>query len=206
MSNPADEAGIGESGPGIITEHLRDWQEGDATALDHLTNAVYRELRRMASSILSGHAAQLTLQPTVLVNELYLQLPGVQRMEWQSRAHFLNAAAKMMRHILVDHARQRLAAKRGPGLQTVIADPQVNDPSLQIDVLLINECLERFAERHPRQARVVELRFFGGLTTLEISEVLSTGEEAVSTRTVERDWVFARAWLQRAIADHPAGV
>src|SRR5581483_3138202 len=118
----------------------------------------------------------------------------------QSRAQFLNVAAKMMRNILVDHARRRNAAKRGGEAVRVTVDPQMEDPALQVDVLLIHETLERFAEQYPRQARVVELRFFGGLTAEETSEVLrATGGDG-SLRTVERDWTFARAWLHDAIA------
>lgn len=185
---------------GLITRHLQDWRGGDEAALTRLTDEVYRELRHLAGAILSGHAPNQTIQPTVLVHELYFQLPGVQQIDWQSRAHFLNVAAKMMRNILVDHARKRQAAKRGGGEHMVIVEAlKSDDPALHVDVLLVNETLERFSERYPRQARVVELRFFGGLTAEETSEVLkATGTES-SLRTVERDWTFARAWLEREI-------
>jgi RNA polymerase sigma factor (TIGR02999 family) len=180
-----------------ITQSLQDWRAGDDAALNRLTAAVYRELHRMAGYILSGRQASLTVQPTVLVHELYFKLPELQAVDWQSRAHFLNVAAKVMRNILVDHARARQAAKRGGGLETVIADPSGQDRALHIDVLTVSEALDRLAERHARQARVVELRFFGGLTSEEISQVLSADGEEVSLRTVERDWTFSRAWLER---------
>lgn len=185
--------------PGIITRCLQDWRNGDQDALDRLTTAVYRELRRLAGAVMAGQAGKRTIQPTALVHELYFQLPGVQHFDWQSRAQFLNVAAKMMRNILVDHARKRLAAKRGGGEAPGIAEPRFEDAALSVDVLQVNTALDRFADEYPRQARVVELRFFGGLSVMETSEVLTaTGVES-SVRTVERDWTFARAWLEDAI-------
>lgn len=118
---------------------------------------------------------------------------------WQSRAHFLGVAARIMRNILVDHARKRHAAKRGGGMAPVIVDAQVDDPALKTDVLVINDALDRMSAHYPRQSRVVELRFFGGLTTEETCEVLTATGLECSQRTVERDWTFARAWLQNAI-------
>jgi RNA polymerase sigma factor (TIGR02999 family) len=148
---------------------------------------------------MAGQAGKRTIQPTALVHELYFQLPGVQHFDWQSRAQFLNVAAKMMRNILVDHARKRLAAKRGGGEAPVIAEARFEDAALSVDVIQVNAALDRFADEYPRQARVVELRFFGGLSVTETSEVLTaTGVES-SVRTVERDWTFARAWLEDAI-------
>lgn len=191
--------GLPDSPPGIITQCLKDWRSGDEEALDRLTTAVYRELRRLAGAVMAGQAGYRTIQPTVLVHELYFQLPGVQHFDWQSRAQFLNVAAKMMRNILVDHARKRHAAKRGGGAAPVIAETKFDDSALSVDVLLVHEALDRFTGEYPRQARVVELRFFGGLSVEETSEVLTaTGIES-SRRTVERDWTFARAWLEDAI-------
>lgn len=188
-----------ESPPGIITECLMDWRGGDEEALGRLTTAVYRELRRLAGAVMAGQAGYRTIQPTALVHELYFQLPGVQHFDWQSRAQFLNVAAKMMRNILVDHARKRHAAKRGGGAETVVVETIFEDSALSVDVLLVNEALERFTGEYPRQARVVELRFFGGLSVEETSEALTaTGVES-SLRTVERDWTFARAWLEDSI-------
>jgi RNA polymerase sigma factor (TIGR02999 family) len=140
-----------------------------------------------------------TIQPTALVHELYFQLPGVQHIDWQCRAQFLGVAAKMMRNILVDHARKRHAQKRGGGAVPLIVDPQVKDPALHVDVLLVHQVLERFTEQYPRQSDVVELRFFGGLTAEETSTVLTARGIEASLRTVERDWKFAQAWLHNAI-------
>jgi RNA polymerase sigma factor (TIGR02999 family) len=182
--------------PGDITRSLQDWRSGDEDALSRLTAAVYRELRRLASSLFAAESGDRTLQPTALVHELYLQLPSVQHLDWQSRAQFLNVAAKMMRNILVDHARRRHAAKRGGGATPVIVDSLIEDPALKSDVLVINDALDRLSEHYPRQSRVVELRFFGGLTTEETCDVLSATGVECSQRTVERDWTFARAWLQ----------
>lgn len=188
-----------ESGPGHITRHLQDWCRGDETALERLTDGVYRELRRLAASMFAKESAGRTLQPTALVHELYLQLPSVQHLDWKSRAQFLNVAAKMMRNILVDHARKRNAKKRGGGQISLVLDAHREDPALRADVLTVNDALERFTEHYPRQSRVVELRFFGGLTAEEAAQVLTVTGVECSLRTVERDWTFARAWLQNDI-------
>jgi RNA polymerase sigma factor (TIGR02999 family) len=185
-----------KAAPGDITRCLQDWRGGDQDALSRLTAAVYRELRRLASALFAGESGDRTLQPTALVHELYLQLPSVQHMDWQSRAQFLSVAARIMRNILVDHARKRHAAKRGGGVAPVIVDARIDDPALKSDVLEINDALDRLGEHYPRQSRVVELRFFGGLTADETCEVLSATGVECSLRTVERDWTFARAWLQ----------
>ena len=184
---------------GLMTQYLRDWRGGDEQALARLTAEVYGELRRLAGSVMSKHAAGPIIQPTSLVHELYLQLPHVQDIDWQSRAHFLNVAAKMMRNILVNHARQRNALKRGGAAVALETDIGVPDRALQIDVILVDRALDQFAETYPRQARVVELRFFGGLTSEETAEVLKAMGIESSLRTVERDWTFARAWLKSAI-------
>jgi RNA polymerase sigma-70 factor (ECF subfamily) len=189
----------GDSSPGIITRCLTSWRGGDEEALDLLTTAVYRELRRLAAAAMAGQSGRQTIQPTALVHELYFQLPGVQHFDWQNRAHFLNVAAKMMRNILAGHARKRQAAKRGGGISVAITDPQFEDSALSLDVLLVNEALDRLAGEYPRHARVVELRFFGGLSAEETREVLTASGIQSSLRTVERDWAFARAWLEDAI-------
>ena len=199
MNQHTPPSGRDDSSPGIITKCLAEWRNGDAEALDRLTTAVYRELRRLAAAAMAGQAERRTIQPTALVHELYLQLPGVSHFDWQSRAHFLNVAAKMMRNILTDHARRRLAAKRGGGIAVAITDPQFEDPALSLDVLQVHEALDRLGSKYPRQARVVELRFFGGLSTEETREVLTATGVDSSVRTVERDWAFARAWLEDAI-------
>jgi RNA polymerase sigma factor (TIGR02999 family) len=188
-----------------ITRWLRDWKQGDASALDHLTAAVYHELRRLAVSAFLKEGQEMTLQPTALVHELYLQLPGVQHIDWQSRGQFLAVASKVMRNILVDHARRRGAAKRGGGMTRTLVEPAQGDRALDIDLLLVHEALDRFEVDYPRQSRVVELRFFGGLTAEEAAEALrATGVES-SLRTVERDWQFARAWLQEAMGNDAMG-
>lgn len=184
---------------GAITRCLKEWRGGDHEALSRLTAEVYTELRRIAGGIMMSDSANRTIQPTALVHELYLQLPGVQGFDWQSRAQFLRVAAKMMRNILVDHARMRQSAKRGGGVAPVTIEPGGNDPALRIDVLLVNTALQRFAEEYPRHAQVVELRFFGGLTAEETSDALRVEGTECSLRTVERDWKFARAWLQNAL-------
>ena len=184
--------------PGAITRILKEWRSGDESALSRLAAEVYAELHRLSSAVMGVQSA-ITIQPTVLIHELYLQLPGVREFDWQSRGQFLNVAARMMRNILVDHARARNALKRGGGLVAVAEEPSSPDPALQIDVLLVHNALERFAEDYPRQARVVELRFFGGLTAEETAEALRVNGGECSLRTVERDWTFSRAWLQNAI-------
>jgi RNA polymerase sigma factor (TIGR02999 family) len=194
-----------DSTPGVITKALQEWRGGDQEALSRLTTAVYRELRRVAAGILAGQGGQ-TVQPTVLVHELYFQLPGVQHIDWQSRAQFLNVAARMMRNILVDYARKQRAAKRGGGVANIAMEDVAgkSDPGLQVDVLLVNQLLDTFAVDYPRQAQVVELRFFGGLTEEETSEVLKATGLQSSARTVARDWIFAKAWLQNSIGAQSA--
>jgi RNA polymerase sigma factor (TIGR02999 family) len=187
------------SAEGAITRCLKEWRAGDQEALSRLTTEVYSELRRIAGGIMMAESANRTIQPTALVHELYFHLPGVREFDWQSRAQFLRVAAKMMRNILVDHARMRQSAKRGSGAAPVTFEPGGNDPALRIDVLLVNNALERFAEEYPRHAQVVELRFFGGLTAEETSEALRVDGTESSLRTVERDWKFAKAWLQDAL-------
>jgi len=184
---------------GEITRFLQEWRGGDEEALSRLTVAVYRELRRLASALVAGESGGRTLQPTALVHELYLQLPSVQRMEWQSRGHFLGVSARIMRNILVSNARRRHAAKRGGGATAVLRVEGAEDPALTADVLVINDALDRLSEHFPRQGRVVELRFFGGLTAEETRQVLAADGIECSLRSVERDWTFARAWLQHAI-------
>ena len=184
-----------------ITRFLREWRGGDAAALERLTEAVYSELRRLASYVLAGESGPRSVEPTILVHELYLQLPGVQHFDWKNRAQFMNTAARMMRNILVDHARRRNTAKRGGGAEPESSEDcsVVDSSGTRLSVLAVHEALERFARLYPRQAHVVELRFFGGLNSEETVEVLKASGTECSLRTVERDWSFARAWLQDAI-------
>jgi len=185
------------NGTANITSWLLRWQSGDESALPHITDAVYRELRRLAGALFRQEPEGHTLQPTALVHELYLQLPRMQSFDWKSRAQFFSVAARMMRNILVDNARRRRAAKRGGG-EKVDTLPEIGTP-FNLDLLMVNDALDRFATEYSRQAQVVELRFFGGLTTDETAEALRHQGIECSLRTVERDWRFARAWLQQDI-------
>jgi RNA polymerase sigma factor (TIGR02999 family) len=186
----------------VITKYLQEWRDGNADALSELMEAIYVELRRVAAGILKGSDGQ-TVEPTVLVHEFYFRLPGLQAVDWQSRAQFLNVAARVMRNILVDYARRKRAAKRGGDDDTIFvrASEGAWAANQQLDILLVHELLERLAAAYPRQAQVVELRFFGGLTEREIADVLKLAGIESSERTVTRDWVFSRAWLQRALQE-----
>ena len=180
-----------------VTQLLLEWGAGDRAALDQLVPLVFDELRRLAHSYLRRERAEHTLQPTALVNEAYLRLADQRRVNWQSRAHFFGIAANLMRQILVDHARQRAAEKRGGAdlqrLSLTQAERVVNHED--VDVLALNEALERLNGFDEQQARIVELKFFAGLTIEETAEVLN-----VSHATVERDWKLARAWLKRELS------
>jgi len=182
---------------GGVTRLLLEWGAGDRAALDRLVPLVFDELRRLAQSYLRRERADHTLQPTALVNEAYLRLVDQQGLRWQSRAHFFGIAANLMRQILVDHARRRAAEKRGGAdlqrLSLTQAERVVG--RADVDVLALNEALDRLAEFDPQQARIVELKFFAGLTIEETAEVLG-----VSHATVERDWKLARAWLKRELS------
>lgn len=174
-----------------ITDLLLGWSRGDRSALDELMPRVTAELRRLARRFLEGERPNHTLQPTALVNELYLRLVDHTRMRWQDRAHFFAFAARTMRRILVDHARARKTAKRGSAVQLVSLDEarDVSD-SPAVDVLALNDALESLAALDERQSRIVELRVFAGLNIQETAEVLD-----ISVATLSRDWVSAKAWL-----------
>jgi len=183
-----------------VTALLRDWSGGDRDALERLMPLVYQELRRLAASYLRVERPDHTLQPTALVHEAYLRLVDQRGVSWQNRAHFFGIAAQMMRRILVDHARRRQAAKRDATALRVQAmsaegeEASVRDPEL----LALDQALCGLESLDARQARIVELRFFGGLTVEETAEVAG-----VSSATVKREWRTARAWLAREI--RPAG-
>lgn len=180
---------------GTVTQWLLAWGRSDKQGLDRMLPVVYEELHRLAEHYLDGEATGHTLQPTALVHEAYLRLVDQRRVDWRNRAQFLGLAASMMRRILVNHARDRAARKRGGGAQQVSLS-LVEAPSGRPDVELIalEDALERLAGLDERKSRVVELKFFGGLTIEEIAELLQ-----VSGATVEREWAFARAWLYDAI-------
>lgn len=188
------------SGPGSVTELLVAWGAGDPAALDALMPRVYAELRRQARRALRREAAGHTLQPTALVHEAYLRLAGQQQGQWRNRAQFFGVAAQLMRRILVDHARARRAAKRGGADRVCVtladgdAGAAVEVSESAVDMLALDDALHRLAAMDARQAHVVELRYFGGLTIDGTAAVL-----AISPATVKREWVVARAWLRREL-------
>ena len=174
-----------------VTGLLLDWSDGDSTALDRLMPFLIADLRRQAAAYMRRERRGHTLQPTALVNEVYLRLVDQKRTRWKDRAHFFAVAAQLMRRILVDHARGRGRRKRGGDAQRVSLD-EARDVALvrDVDVLALDQALDELARLDARQARVVELRFFGGLSLAEIAEV-----HGVHPITVSRDWRNARAWL-----------
>jgi RNA polymerase sigma factor (TIGR02999 family) len=176
-----------------ITQLLVRWSTGDQTALEKLMPLVENELRRLAGNYLRRERPGHTLQPTALVNEAYLRLIDQRDSKWQNRAHFYGIAAKLMRRILVDHARVKYAEKRGGADQhrLSITSAQGLSTTPDLDLLALHEALEELAKLDPQQERIVELKFFGGLSIHEVAEVLSIGHA-----TVERDWKMARAWLR----------
>jgi RNA polymerase sigma factor (TIGR02999 family) len=176
-----------------VTALLMNWSNGDSGALDELMPLVYGELRRLAGAYLRRERATHTLQSTALVNEAFLRLVNQQDVQWRNRAHFFGIAAQMIRRILVDHARAAQAEKRGSGairieLDDHLAVAQQND----LDLVGLDDCLAKLAALDERQARIVELRFFTGLSVEETAEVMQ-----LSTATVKREWSSARAWLYR---------
>ena len=174
-----------------VTALLLQWNDDGKEALDRLMPLVADELRQRAAGYLGRERAGHTLQPTALVNELYLRLLERRQASWQGRAHFFAFAARVMRRILVDHARARDAAKRGGEMITVTLDEALDVPiAAGVDLLALEDALERLAALDAEQARIVELRFFGGLSARETAEVLGVGEA-----TVHRRWASARAWL-----------
>ena len=186
---------LGEESSGEITNLLKAWNGGDQAALDRLAERVYPELRRMARRYMRNERQGSTLQSTALVHEVYLRLVDVRTVEWRARAQFYGMAAQMMRRILVDAARVRAAKKRGGSAAKVnIDDTAVLSPAPARSILALDEALTALSHLAPRQAKVVELRYFGGLTEEEIVAALD-----ISPRTVRRDWDFAKAWLLREL-------
>ena len=182
-----------------VTQILSAIEQGDPSAAEQLLPLIYDELRKLARWYLSQERPGHTLQPTALVNEAYIKLVDQSRVDWQGRTHFFAVGARVMRNLLIDHARARGRAKRGGDWHKVtlaegVAPFDARDLAPE-RLLAINEALERLAELDERQARVVELRFFGGLTVPEVAQVLD-----VSPRTVEGDWTHARAWLKRELS------
>jgi RNA polymerase sigma factor (TIGR02999 family) len=178
-----------------VTHLLTDWRNGDQTALDRLLPLVYDELHRIAARYMRGERRRNTLQTTALVNEAYMRLADYKRMQWQDRAHFFAVAAQAMRRILIDFARARQNLKRGGDAERVSFDEGILATSTNgTDLLALNEALEQLAMMNARQARVVELRYFGGLNEEEVAHVLG-----IAPRTVRSDWRLARAWLYKTL-------
>ena len=189
-----------DDAPVDVTQLLQAWSDGDRTVEEPLLRAVLGELRQQAVRAMRRESPTHTLQPTALVNEAYLRLIDQRRVQWRSRAHFFGVAASLMRRILVDHARRRLAEKRGGDANRIsISDVEPADRASEaaqdVDVLALHEALERLAALDPEQERLVELRYFSGLTIEETAEALG-----ISPATVKREWRFARAWLRRELA------
>jgi RNA polymerase sigma factor (TIGR02999 family) len=183
---------------GEVTRLLLAWSEGDATALGRLMPLVFEELRQIARRYFAREDPRHTLQPTALVNELYLRLVDRRKVQWRNHAHFFGFAAQMMRRILVDHVRGRQTDKRGSGIRPLSIEALIDLPEgREIEVLRLDEALTALAGEDERQARIVEMRFFGGLDNKEIAEALG-----ISPTTVKREWATARLWLLRELSRH----
>ena len=183
--------------PPAVTQLLRAWSDGDENALERLLPLVEAELRRLARGYMARERGGHTLQPTALVNEAFLRLIDARHVRWQDRAHFLGIAARLMRRVLVDHARSRGYQKRGGGAARVtLTEALAVAPgsALDLDLVALDRALEDLAVVDARKAKVIELRFFGGLSVEETAEVLH-----LSTDTIKRDWRLAKLWLLRAL-------
>ena len=178
-----------------ITLLLHEWSSGDRAALDKLVPVVYRELRRLARHYMNNERPDHTLQTTALVSEAYLRLVHYEKMHWQNRAHFLAVAAQAMRRILVEHARAHHYAKRGGGAERIpLDDAPILSPEPVPEILALDEAMQQLESMDERKCRIVEFKFFGGLSTEETAEVLQ-----ISTATVEREWRSAKAWLYQSM-------
>lgn len=178
-----------------VTELLLEWQRGDDTALEKLTPFVYDEIRRIAHRFMQRERSGHTLQTTALVNEVYLRLLGQDQIDWTSRAHFFAVTAQVMRHVLVDHARSRRYLKRGGEAQRIpIEEAMLMTDERAAELIALDEALSDLLAMDPRKARVVELRYFGGLSLDETAAVMN-----ISVMTVRRDWRAAKAWLYNAV-------
>lgn len=173
-----------------VAQLLADWAAQDPKALDRLVPLVYDELRRLAHYYMHGERAAHTLQTTALVNEVYLRLAGIKGLQWRDRAHFFAMAGTLMRRVLVDYARQQKRDKRGGGVSVIPLEGHAIAAAPSVDIEALDEALQRLARADPQQCRIVELRFFGGLSIEETAEALS-----ISPATVKRDWTTAKTWL-----------
>ena len=176
--------------PERIAQLLVEWANREPAAREQLVPIVYEELRRLAHHYMRGERVGHTLQTTALVNEVYLRLAGIDAIQWRDRAHFFAMAATLMRRVLVDYARQRGRGKRGAGVSVVALDENAAAPQPSIDVVALDEALERLSSADPQQGRIVELRFFAGLSVEE-----TAGALGISPATVKRDWATAKLWL-----------
>ena len=191
--------GAASSSSTRINRLLADWGQGNEEARDALIPVVYGELRRLARRHLWRERPDHTLQSAALVNEAYLRLVRQDVPQWQNRAHFFGVAAQLMRHILVDHARNRMAAKRGGSAPRLVLDPELAPAqNPEIDIVALDDALGRLSTLDPQQGRLIELRFFGGLSIEETAVVLG-----VSPATVKREWATARAWMRRELKADP---
>lgn len=182
--------------PERITGLLNAWQQGDGRAREQVFALVYQELRRRAALQLRGERQAHTLRPTALVHEACMRLLGQDRVKWQNRAQFFAIASEMMRRVLVDYARERRAAKRaGRAVRVALEEDVATTKPREVDLIALDRALDELAAMDPRQSRVVEMRFFGGIGMAEIAEILD-----VSRATVDRDFRFARTWLYRRVA------
>jgi RNA polymerase sigma factor (TIGR02999 family) len=181
-------------GSASVSQLLADWAARDPGALDRLVPIVYDELRRLAHYHMQGERAGHTLQTTALVNEVYLRLAGIKGLQWRDRAHFFAMAGTLMRRVLVDYARWQRREKRGGGLAAISLDGHAIAAAPAVDIEALDEALQRLAAVDPQQCRVVELRFFGGLSIEETAEALG-----ISPATVKRDWTTARTWLHHEL-------
>jgi len=178
-----------------ITLMLRQWGSGDREGSDKLMAAIYTELHRLAARRMRRESPGNTLQTTAVVHETYLRLIDQRQRDWKNRAHFFAIAAQLMRRVLIDHARNRRAAKRGDGLKISLDQVELAGEKNNLDVLAVDEALQKLAAVDPQQARIVELRFFGGLSVEETAQAAK-----ISPATVKRDWSMAKAWLHREIS------
>jgi RNA polymerase sigma factor (TIGR02999 family) len=182
--------------PSNVTQMLQDWSNGDQEVLDKLVPVVYEELRHQAARYLRRERPGHTLQTTALIHEAYIRLIDQKSVRWQNRAHFFAIAAQLMRRILVDHARSHHAAKRGGSdIKLPLEEAMIVSEGREVDLVALDEALEKLAAIDPQQSRVVELKFFSGLSVEETAQVLG-----ISARTVKRDWNVAKAWLRREIS------
>jgi RNA polymerase sigma factor (TIGR02999 family) len=181
-----------------VTQLLLDWNQGNPAALDRLLPMIQSALHDIARGHLRHEQADHSLEPSALVNELYLRLIDQERVSWRDRAHFFGVSAQIMRRILVDHARRKQSAKRGGHLTRITLSDALGTPEdNQVDLVFLDDVLTRLGEIFPQQSRVVELRFFAGLTVEETAEALG-----ISTATVSREWTMAKAWLRRAMTQN----